>query len=77
MSQVGCFWIAHKDQTVFLLRKSAVLKGTKKKQTEYKIDLSILDRPNDYYDEKEDYDDKTPTKRYTDTIEMEEEEKQI
>ena len=50
-----------------------MLKKAKKKQKEHKADLSVLDRSNDYYDEGEDYDDKRQTKRYTDTIEMEEE----
>ena len=45
------------------------------KQKEYKADLSVLDRFNYYYDEGEDYDDKKQAKRYTDAIEMEEEEK--
>ena len=37
------------------------------KQKEYKADLSVLDRFNDYYD------DKKQAKRYTDAIEIEEE----
>ena len=45
------------------------------KQKEYKADLSVLDRFNDYYDEGEDYNDKKQAKRYTNAIEMEEEEK--
>ena len=58
-----------------MLRKSAMFKKAKKKQKEYKADISVLDISNDYYDEGEDYDDKKQVKKYTDTIEMEEEEK--
>ena len=69
------FVITHKGRTAFLLRKSEILKKAKMKQKEYKADLSVLDRFNYYYNEGEDYDDKNQAKRYTDAIEMEEEEK--
>ena len=47
---------SNKGCTSFLIRKSTVLKRTKKK--EYKADLYILVWPNDYYDEGEGYEDR-------------------
>ena len=43
---------AHKGTTAFLLRKSAVLKKARAVPKKFEADFSVIDRPNDYYDEE-------------------------
>ena len=65
---------AHKGVTTFLLRKSAILKKARKDPNKYEAEYSLLDRPDDYYDEMAPQKDLNFRRGYHNTIEMDEEE---
>ena len=65
---------AHKGVTTFLFRKSAILKKARKDPNKYGAEYSLLDRPDDYYDEMAPQKDSNFERGYHNTIEMVEEE---
>ena len=67
--------IATKGRSAFLLRKSAVLGKKHKVQKQFLADYSVLDRPDDYYDEECENHQATGHARYSNTYEMTEENK--
>ena len=72
-------FLASRGRAAYLLRKSAILGKTKKKAKVFSADLSILDRPSDYYDEQDLNEQKITSSGYHNTAEMrdaEEEEKE-
>ena len=46
------FYSAHKGVTAFLLRKSAILKKARATPKESEADFSVMDRPDECYDEE-------------------------
>ena len=65
------FYSAHKGVTAFLLRKSAILKKARATPKEFEVDFSVMDRPNEYYDEVPIVPQNKSSYGYQNTVEME------
>ena len=46
------FYSAHKGVTALLLRVSAILKKARATLKKFEADFSVMDRPDEYYDEE-------------------------